>query len=1196
MHSELQKHLSEAMRLLKEAENKPQTRTQRIKKTIFLASAILSAANHLMTRKEKSFGKVLSKMMQDPFGKQFTVDVTDQAFRSHSNWRAADQMQHLFNEYGMPQFFSLLEKAGAYCFKALGKLLPNLFVPLVKKLIRSETSRVILQGDENEWLSHLKKRQEEGVRVNLNHLGEAILGEEEARSRVDRYLRDLTKPEVEYVSVKASTLYSQIHPMAWEETLEKLAVPYRTLLRQAQLHSFRSKNGEVKSKFINLDMEEYKDLRVTVDLFKRVLNEAEFFKTSSGIVLQSYLPDSYEILKELTAFAKERVAKGGAPIKIRLVKGANLAMEKVEASLKCWEQAPFDVKSDVDANYKKMVEWALTKENAAAVWIGIGSHNLFDIAYAMLLREEQGIQGEVVFEMLEGMADASRKVIQLLTGEMLLYCPAAQPDEFQNAVAYLVRRLDENTMQDNFLRVSFGLTPGSKTWQHQADLFAASCNESLTVSHEPKRTQNRFNEISESSMKTFENEPDTDWALPSNRTWGEQLIADWRSRSRFVVPSVVNGEEISHPLEDNDSCSCHLASSEEVKNALEGLEKAQDHWSQVGEDDRKEILKRAAHLFRKSRGDLLGAMLLETSKPFLEGDPEVSEAIDFIEYYRLGMSDFTKMEDLEVTPKGPVLIASPWNFPCSIPTGGIAAALACGNAVVFKPAPEAIFVGYQIAKLFWEAGVPKEVLQFVPCKDEEASALVRDSRIRMVVLTGSTETAKLFLNMRPDIDLAAETGGKNALIVTALSDRDLAVKDAVQSAFGFSGQKCSACSLLVLEDEVFEDPKFKKQLKDAVQSLKSGSAWDPSVKVNPLIAPPRGPLLQAIQEGISNGEWLLKPVVDRNNPALVSPGIAWGVQPGSFLHMTELFGPILSVIKAKDLSDALSIVNQTPYGLTSGLHSLDDREQMRWLKSIQAGNLYINRGITGAIVERQPFGGCKASSFGRALKAGGPNYLTQFLQFKQKELPGDWAPVAEELKQYPKRAGLTDEEIKIYQASVGSYAFFFVHYFSHDHDPMKVLGQDNIQRYVPYEKIVIRVNPEDTDLDIVRAYAAAKLAGVECECSWSSPRKHLHFVRSVIEEGSAFVHRVGRERVRFLSKPEPFLAKELAKKGVAAVIAPVLANGRVEMLNVLREVSISKDYHRYGNLGTREHDTRTSCAYEHCQGVRNANQDTCCRC
>lgn len=1196
MQTELQKQLSDATRILEQARVAPLEKPERIKQAILLAAAILNAANLLMTRKEKSFGKILSRMMKDPYGKLFTVDATDQAFRSQSNKRAANQICYLLNQYGIPQFFNAIQQIGVLTFKALGTVIPNVFVPLAKKLIRHETSRVILQGDEREWLEHLKKRQQEGVRVNLNHLGEAILGEEEARTRVNRYLNDLEKPEVEYVSVKASTLYSQIHPIAWRETLYKLAIPYRELLRKANDHTFTAKDGTKRAKFINLDMEEYKDLRLTVDLFKEVLSEPEFIGTSAGIVLQSYLPDSYDILLELTAFAKERIAKGSAPIKVRIVKGANLAMEKVEASIKGWEQAPYAKKADVDANFKKMVEWALTRENAKAVHIGIGSHNLFDISYAMLLREEQGIQKEVVFEMLEGMADASRRVIQLITNEMLLYCPAAAPDEFQNAVAYLVRRLDENTLPDNFLRVSFGLQPGTKNWQHQADLFALSCQEAGHVSIEARRCQNRLDELYASQTNAFENEPDTDWALLQNRTWAEGLLNDWKSREKLTVPAVIAGEDYSHPQVHGHGYTFHPASQSEIDKALQVLSSAQANWGSTTIEARVKILSKVAKNFRKYRGDLLGAMLLETSKPFLEGDPEISEAIDFVEYYKFSLKNLEGLDDLKSAPKGPVLVASPWNFPCSIPTGGIAAAIAAGNVVIFKPAPEAVLVGYQLVKLFWDAGVPKEALQFVPCMDEEASVLVKDSRVVLTVLTGATDTAKLFLKMRPDIDLIAETGGKNAIIVTSLADRDLAVKDVVQSAFGFSGQKCSACSLLVLEEEVYDDPKFKKQLKDAVESLKVGSSWDPDTKVNPLIREPSGALLKAISEEVEGEEWLIKPKIDLSNPRLVSPGIKWGVEPGSFLHKTELFGPILSVMKAKDLQEACAIVNQTPYGLTSGIHSLDSREQEQWLKTIVAGNCYINRGITGAIVERQPFGGCKASSFGRGIKAGGPNYLMQFMKFEQMSLPGNYAAISDEIRQYPKLAGLNDEDSKLFLSSVGNYSFFFLHYFSQDHDPMKVLGQDNIQRYLPLSEIVLRVSKTDKDVDVLRAVAAGKIVGASIECSMSEPRDSLAFLKPTYEDAKAFRERNQGKRLRFLSRPDPSLLEELSRTGQSHVTASVMANGRIELLNVLRELSISKDYHRYGNLGARENDSRKSSCITHCQGIGNAHQDTCCRC
>lgn len=1185
MQEDLPKLLFEAKSILEESKGARHSKPQRIEKAILLASAILRAANALMTPKEERFGEELSKMMKDPKGKLLTVDVTDQVFRSRSDLRAADQMIYLLRKYGIPQFLNGIQKAGLYCFKGLGTFLSQLFVPLAKWLIRQETSRVILQGEEMDWLKHMKARKADGVRVNLNHLGEAILGEEEAQSRVERYLKDLEQPEVDYISVKVSTLFSQIHPLAWKETLEKLAVPYRKLLRKAQQFPCITKEGIAQPKFINLDMEEYKDLRLTVDLFKKVLSESEFFSLSAGIVLQSYVPDSYDILLELTSFAKERVSRGGAPIKVRIVKGANLAMEKVEASIKGWPQAPYEQKSDADALFKKMVEWALSKENAPAVRIGIGSHNLLDISYAMLLREEQEVQPYVVFEMLEGMADASRKVVQQMTNEMVLYCPAASPDEFQNAVAYLVRRLDENTAPENFLHVSFGLQPGTKAWQHQVDLFAHACEESDQVDTRSRRTQNRLEEDYVALERCFVNEPDTDWSLHPNRTWANQILNEWHQKRDLSVPAVIAGKEISH-----------VASGEEIQKALECIPSAQKQWSGMDVDRRLEILKKAAENFRRGRGDLLGAMLLETSKPFLEGDAEVSEAVDFIEYYRQSFKDLEGLSDIAVKPIGPVLVASPWNFPCSIPTGGISAALIAGNAVIFKPAPEAVLVGYHVAKLFWEAGVPKEVLQFVPCKDEEASALVKDSRISLVVLTGATDTAKLFLRMRPEIDLMAETGGKNAIIVTALADRDLAVKDVVQSAFGFSGQKCSACSLLVLEAEVYDDPKFRKQLVDAVESLSVGSPWNPQNRVIPLIRPPTGALLKAIQEDVIDEEWLVKPKWDHENRKLISPGIKWGVKPGSFLHQTELFGPVLSVMKAKDLSEAIDIVNQTPYGLTSGLHSLDDREHEFWLRKIQAGNCYINRGITGAIVERQPFGGCKASSFGRGIKAGGPNYLFQFLQFEQDSLPTNYAAYPDELKNYPKWARLSENEASLFHSSVGNYSFFYQHYFSKEHDPMKVLGQDNIQCYVPYSKVIIRLSSKDSDLDILRTYAAAKIAGTPLEFSSRFQRENLSFLPFVIETDELFLSRVGKDRIRLLSKPDKILLEGMAKAGVSSIQSSVLANGRLEMLHVLREVSISKDYHRYGNLGAREYEPRKSGFFPSCQRVADADQNTCCRC
>ncbi len=334
------------------------------------------------------------------------------------------------------------------------------------------------------------------------------------------------------------------------------------------------------------------------------------------------------------------------------------------------------------------------------------------------------------------------------------------------------------------------------------------------------------------------------------------------------------------------------------------------------------------------------------------------------------------------------------------------------------------------------------------------SKLIADPRVNCIILTGATSTAKLFMRLRPGLDLCAETGGKNAMIVTALADRDLAIKDIVASAFGHSGQKCSACSLLVLEAEVYDDPHFHKQLKDAVESLKVGVCWDALRKSLRLIREPHDALLRGFTNLESGEEWLVQPKQDPNNPNLWSPGVKIGVKEGSFMHQTELFGPVLAVMRAKNLHHAIDIANSTPYGLTSGLQSLDEREKKIWMEKIEAGNCYINRGTTGAIVRRQPFGGTKASSFGNGAKAGGPNYVMQFAHPREVALPQEKQPVSDDvnkltaiLQKYP----LSTEELGIWYASTANYAYWAKH-FAEDHDPSQIIGQDNLLRYRPIKK------------------------------------------------------------------------------------------------------------------------------------------------
>lgn len=1157
------------------------------KKAIELAGHMLEAASHEQTKEERRTEKELSAMMGDPKGKAFTMSMTDECFRSRRTSRIAGQLIFLLKTLGVPRYLSSFNRFSLFCFKLFGKSLHFLLVPLAKWSLRKATSRVILPGEKRALSHHMHLRRSQGVRLNINHLGEAILGEQEATARLNVYLEDLKREDIEYVSIKISTIFSQINILDWDKTLAILEERLSLLYKAAKEHTFVRADGSRVPKFVNLDMEEYRDLHLTKELFKKVLSEQRFHSFSAGIVLQAYLPDSFVLLQELTSWAKERLSRGGAPIKIRIVKGANLAMEQVEASLQTWAQTPYKTKKEVDANFKKMVLFSCKKENAHAVHIGVGSHNLFDIAYAMLLRENEEVQKEVSFEMLEGMADHLRRVVQKLTGSILLYCPIAAKKDFQSAIAYLIRRLDENTGPENFLRHSFGLRTGGERWNKQVALFGAACKEMGTVYAGPRRTQNRTEKPKSLKIESpFTNEIETDLSLPQNHRWAHEVISEWRSKNFSPIPLVIGGEEMHQETPQGkgvDPSYPHTtlytyseASWEQIDEALTRVKRAQNNWAAKDGREIAELLSSVSRKMQESRGALIGSMMRDGGKSFQESEPEVAEAIDFAEYYLRKRLELDADKEVSFTPKGTILVTPPWNFPISIPAGGIIAALATGNCVLFKPAPEAVLCGFVLVNLFWQAGIPKEVLQFINCPDDPVgSRLVSDPRVDSIILTGGTSTARLFMKMRPSLDLAAETGGKNAMIITGMADRDLAIKNLVQSAFGHSGQKCSAASLAILEAEVYDDPHFMAQLKDAVESLPVGSNWNLASKIVPMIRPPSQTLLQGLTT-LGKGEtWLVHPRPDSGNPNLWSPGVKLGIQPGSFMHQTELFGPILGLMRAKNLEEALELANGTPYGLTSGLQSLDEREIETWLEKIEAGNCYINRTTTGAIVQRQPFGGIKASSFGRGFKAGGPHYLTQFMRKTQRSWPLDRAAPSKKIAALSSLAAPLGKN-EIWQASIGSYAFW-AEKFSKDEDFVKLVGQDNLLRYRPRRGLGLRLQKGDDPFDALRVLAAAWSCNATLFIS-SDPNFALKIPGTVWETEKDFIARLDKgtfQSVRLLSPPSEKLQNSAALQGCYLDTEAVLASGKFELLHYLHEISISRDYHRYGNLGLREGESRS---------------------
>jgi RHH-type transcriptional regulator, proline utilization regulon repressor / proline dehydrogenase / delta 1-pyrroline-5-carboxylate dehydrogenase len=1189
-----------------------------VKDALALACAWQDRANDLLTEEEKAIQAQMQRLMDHPMDKVVLTRMIDQSFRSRDSARVADQVHAILTAHGIPDFFPKVERLLIQMFLGPGRLFPALTVPKMIEKMRESSSRAIISGEADALGAYLERRKQEGVRVNINHLGEALLGEAEARRRLETYIADLGNPAIEYISVKISTIYSQIHPLAFDHTVATLVERLSELYGVAAENHFERGDGSRVPKFVNLDMEEYRDLGITRAAFTQTLDQPRFKHHSAGIVLQAYLPDSFAIQRELTEWARRRVVAGGSPIRLRIVKGANMEMEQVEAALFNWPLATYNSKVETDANYKRMVAYGMRPENIAAVHLGIASHNLFELAFARKLAEARQVTEYFHFEMLEGMADHVRRALTELSSDVLVYAPVARKEEFINAIAYLIRRLDENTAPENFLRHAGHLKTDSKAWHFLQERFLASVTQMEKVADAPNRIQDRSTEDFPEDTGTFHhsqfrNEPDTDWSCPGNRRWAEEIRRRWENGTPLDIPLVVAGKEIFESrqireyvdlskIEAQNGASVQvgrvaLAGAEDARLAVATAKADPDRWREKTARQRHEILSRAAMEIRRARGRLIGAAAANTGKVFTDADVEVSEAVDFAEYYPFSVRFFDDRPHLRCRGKGVVLIIAPWNFPIAIPCGGMVSALAAGNTVIFKPASAAALVGWELCQCLWRAGVSRHTLQFVPCSgDETGAVLTTDPDVDAIILTGGTETGLRILQARPEVLLAAETGGKNATIVTAMADRDQAVKNVIQSAFGNAGQKCSATSLLILEREVYADARFKARLVDAAGSFKTGSAWRFRNRMGPLVHRPGKDLHRALTSLEPGETWALKPRMIGNNPHLWTPGIKYDVSPGGFTHMTEFFGPLLAVMKADDLDHAIALVHQTGYGLTSGLESLDRREQAHWKGAVRAGNLYINRGTTGAVVLRQPFGGMGKSALGAGIKVGGPNYVTQFMDIEEIAEPpvgpirrdGTLLRLARQwqLELLWGKHRRHHDDLHQTAVAIQSYLYHHEQIFSRETDYFHLRGQDNFLRYLPAGRVVIRLHENDRLFDVLGRIAAARVAG--CTPVISLPAGLHNTVADFLKgpEGkrmvgeAALVRQTDVQLARYLPEiqriryaaPDRVPAAVLeaaARTGFYVARAPVRMDGRLELLHYFREQSICDSYHRYGNLGDR---------------------------
>ncbi|MBO9998672.1 MAG: L-glutamate gamma-semialdehyde dehydrogenase [Cyanobacteria bacterium SID2] len=833
----------------------------------------------------------------------------------------------------------------------------------------------------------VERLRKDNMAFTIDLLGEAVITEAEAQQYFDRYLELMTTlseaaktwssvPQIDeadgetlprvQVSVKLTAFYSQFDPLDAQGSADRVSDRVRDLLRHA------AKVGAA----IHFDMEQYEYKDLTLSILKKILLEDEFrHRSDIGMTIQAYLRESERDLQGLIDWVKER----GTPLTVRLVKGAYWDRETIRSQQHHWKQPVYNDKAATDANFERLTRLLL--ENHTYIYAAIGSHNVRSQALACSIAETLNIpRRRFEMQVLYGMGDKLAKVLAQRGHRVRVYCPYG---ELLPGMSYLIRRLLENTANSSFLRQNLENRPV----------------EALISPPKPDPEKPEF----APDALPFPNAADSDYADTALRDKGLAAIDLVRQQLGKSYRPWINGEYVETA---NTVNSLNPSNPEEVVGvvgqisieqadlAVATAKAAFQQWRRTPTIDRAAILRKAAELLEQRRHELNAVMVFEVGKPLKEGDAEVSEAIDFCRYYADEMERLESGANYDIPgennryhyqPRGITLVISPWNFPLAIPTGMTVASLVAGNCTLLKPAEVSSVIAAKLAEILIEAGIPKGVFQFIPGKGSTVGAhLVKHPDINTIVFTGSQEVgcqiyreaAVLQPGQKHLKRVIAEMGGKNAVIIDESADLDQAVAGVIQSAFGYSGQKCSACSRVVVVESVYDS--FVSRVVEAVRSLNVGDASKPSTQVGPVID---AKAQQRIREYIAKGKAEGNLAIEIPSPEpgyFVGPVVLTEVSPDATIAQEEIFGPVLAVLKVKDFDEALTVANSTNYALTGGLYSRTPSHIDRAMAEFEVGNLYINRGITGAIVSRQPFGGFKLSGVGS--KAGGSDYVLQFLE------------------------------------------------------------------------------------------------------------------------------------------------------------------------------------------------------------------------
>jgi RHH-type proline utilization regulon transcriptional repressor/proline dehydrogenase/delta 1-pyrroline-5-carboxylate dehydrogenase len=885
------------------------------------------------------------------------------------------------------------------------KIVPWISSQLLRWNVSGMARQFIAGKNPHDVMKTLRRRRAQNIGFTVDLLGEAVVSEREATEYAARCLELLeclaretqgwTDPlaknselfPVVNVSVKISALYSQMNAADPADAIAHLAPKLRPILRRAR---------ELGA-FVNFDMESYAHKNTTLELFKALFTETEFRDWPHvGIVIQAYLRDAEKDLLDLIEWGRGRDTR----FTVRLVKGAYWDYEKIKSTQNGWNIPVYLQKPESDVNFELLT--GILLKNEEIVTSAFGSHNVRSIAHAQALADQFGIdRSRFEFQLLYGMAGPIKRALVEMGYRVREYCPVG---ELLPGMSYLVRRLLENTSNEGFLRAKFAENVSEKQLLRDPRELLNGAQPSATSGTTQARQGRNGASLDVPPGDTYENASLMNFVYKENQEQMRIALRQVRAQLGKKYPLIINAEKI---WTGKTIASINPSSPEEIvghvteagipeaERAVEAARVAFEKWSRTPFEERARLLDRAAAIMERRRYELSALEVFEVGKPWAEADGDIREAMDFCLFYAqqmrlIGHPRLTQHVPGEESyqhywPRGVALVIAPWNFPMAILCGMTSAALATGNTVIIKPAEQAAVVGAMLMEIFEEAGVPPGVLNFLPGKGSVIGAhLVDHKDVDLIAFTGSREVGlKIWESagqtrpgQRQLKHVVCEMGGKNAVIIDSDADLDEAIVDSIYSAFGYQGQKCSALSrLIVLEDNY---RRVMQRLLSAAASLRVGNPEEPGITVGPVIDEAA---YQRIQNyiGIGKNEATLA-FQRRDVPPqgyFIPPTIFVDVTPEMRIAREEIFGPVLSVIKARNLDEAIAVANGTDYALTAGFFSRSPANIERAKAEIVAGNVYINRSCTGAVVGRHPFGGFKMS--GGGTKAGGADYLLQFL-------------------------------------------------------------------------------------------------------------------------------------------------------------------------------------------------------------------------